>query len=100
MGLAVTSDGAPIVERGLVSMSEVAWEQARQRAAVIAPLAALGSVSHRAADAAGGQLGLSRRQVYVLVGRYRQGSGLVTDLARGGPMVAGGVFAWRSRSSR
>lgn len=48
---------------------------------MIAPLAAMGSVSHEAADAAGGQLGLSRRQVYVLVGRYRQGSGLVTDLA-------------------
>lgn len=25
---AVTPDGAPIVERGLLSMSEVAWEQA------------------------------------------------------------------------
>jgi hypothetical protein len=39
-------------------------------------------VSHQAADAAGEQLGLSRRQVYALVKQYR-GSGLVTDLVPG-----------------
>ncbi len=80
---AVTPDEAPIVERGLLSLSDKAWEQARARAAVIAPLAASGSVSHAAADDAGLELSLSRRQVYALVNRYRQGSGVVTDLATG-----------------
>ena len=77
------SDEAPVVERGVASMSDAAWEEARQRAAVIGPLAARPSISHVAADAAGEQLGLSRRQVYALVARWRQGSGLVTDLAVG-----------------
>ncbi|MGH3573443.1 MAG: Mu transposase C-terminal domain-containing protein [Pseudonocardiaceae bacterium] len=72
---------APVVDGGLLSISDEAWEQARCRAAVIGPLAAAGSVSHGAADAAGEQLGLSRRQVYVLVQRCRKGSGLVSDLA-------------------
>lgn len=36
---------------------------------------------HRAADAAAFALGLSRRQVYVLIRRAREGAGLVTDLA-------------------
>ena len=48
---------------------------------MIGPLAARPSVSHQAADAAAEQLGLSRRQIYVLVERCRRGSGLVTDLA-------------------
>jgi putative transposase len=40
-------------------------------------------VGHEAADAAAHALGLSRRQVYVLIRRARQGAGLVTDLAPG-----------------
>jgi len=72
-----------LVERGVVSLSDEAWEEARRRAAVIGPLAALGAVSHRAADEAAKQLGLSRRQIYALVKRWRDGSGLVTDLAVG-----------------
>lgn len=70
-----------LVEHGLVSMSEEAWREARRRATVIGPLTAAESVSHEAADRAGQELGLSRRQVYTLVQRYRQGSGLVSDLA-------------------
>jgi len=64
-------------------MSDEEWEEARQRAAVIGPLAARRFVSHAAADAASEQLGLSRRQIYALVARWRQGSGFVTDLAVG-----------------
>ncbi len=75
------SDETPIVEQGVVSMPDEAWGEARRRAAVIGPLAAGPSVSHQAADAAAGRLGLSRRQIYVLVERWRRGSGLVTDLA-------------------
>lgn len=73
----------------LLSWSDEAWEKARRRAAVIAPLAGMGSVSHEAADDAGRRLGLSRRQVYVPVNRYRQGSGVVTDMA-----------AWQSSGGR
>ncbi len=80
----MTSDEMPVlVERGLISLPETDWEEGRRRAAVIGPVAALESVSHEAADAAGQQLGLSRRQVYALVKLYRQGSGLVTDLVPG-----------------
>ena len=76
------ADEVPIVERGVLSMSAGAWEEARRRAGVIGPLAS-GPLSQRAADAAGEQLGLSRRQVFALVKRWRDGSGLVTDVAVG-----------------
>jgi putative transposase len=72
-----------ISELGLLTLSSEAWEQIRQQSQVIAPLAALHSISHQAADTAALQLGLSRRQIYVLVRRYRQGEGLLTDLIPG-----------------
>lgn len=72
-----------MAERGLLTLPDDAWEDARQRTEVIAPLAALSVVGHEAADAAAEQLGISRRQVYVLLQRYRQGEGLVSDLAPG-----------------
>jgi putative transposase len=74
---------SPFTERGLLTLSDKAWELARRRMQVIAPLAALDTVGHQAADDGSQQLGLSRRQVYVLVRRYRQGAGLLTDLAPG-----------------
>ena len=57
--------------------------RARRRAEIIGPLAQSETVGHEAADAAAQALGLSRRQVYVLIRRARLGSGLVTDLALG-----------------
>ena len=72
-----------IAEQGVLTLPDAAWEQARQRMDVVGPLAALDFVGHHAADDAAHSLGLSRRQVYVLIRRARQGSGLVTDLARG-----------------
>lgn len=77
------SDTSPIVERGVVTLSDEAWAQARHRTEIIGPLATLEVVGHEAADAAAQALGLSRRQVYVLIRRARQGTGLVTDLAPG-----------------
>ena len=74
---------ARITEHGVATLSDEAWEHARRRAEIIAPLAMLEVVGHQAADAAAQALGLSRRQVYVLIRRARQGSGLVTDLAPG-----------------
>lgn len=70
-------------ERGLLTLPDKAWERARLLVQVIGPLARLHSVGHQASDDAARQLGLSRRQVYKLVRRYRQSSGLLTDLAPG-----------------
>ena len=78
----MASDTSLIAEQGVATLPDAAWAQARQRAEIIGPLAALDVVGHEAADAAAHALSLSRRQVYVLIRRARQGSGLVTDLAR------------------
>lgn len=78
----MASDTSLIAEQGVATLPDAAWAQARQRAEIIGPLAALDVVGHEAADAPAHALGLSRRQVYVLIRRARQGAGLVTDLAR------------------
>lgn len=72
----------PIADHGVLSLPEEAWAQARMRSRIIAPLAAAQFIGHRAADEAARALVLSRRQIYALVHRYRQGAGLVTDMAR------------------
>ena len=79
----MATDTVPIAEHGVATLPEQAWERARRRAEIIGPLAQSETVGHEAADAAAQALGLSRRQVYVLIRRARQGSGLVTDLALG-----------------
>ena len=76
------SDTSLIAEQGVATLPNGTWAQARQRAEIIGPLVAVDVVGHEAADAAAHALGLSRRQVYFLIHRARQGSGLVTDLAR------------------
>ncbi len=70
-----------IPSTGHLTMSDAQWEHARLRADVIGKLAERGHVGLAAADEAAFALSVSRRQVYVLLERYRQGSGLVTDLA-------------------
>lgn len=66
---------------GQLTMSDAAWEQAKNRAAVIGALAQRRTPSAAAVDQAAMELGVSRHRIYVLLARYRQGSGLVTDLA-------------------
>lgn len=73
---------------GHLTMSDTAWEQARLRAEVIGKLAERDTVGLAAADEAAVDLGISRRRVYLLLKRYRQGSGLATDL--GGHRSDGG----------
>ena len=93
----MASDTSLIAEQGVATLPDAAWAQARQRAEIIGPLAALDVVGHEAADAAAHALGLSRRQVYVLIRRARQGAGLVTDLARsrsGGGKGKGRLPEW------
>jgi putative transposase len=76
-------DPLTIPERGVLTLSEQAWAEAHRRALVIAPLAARSVVDQHTADEAAAQLGLSRRQIYNLLHRFRHGDGLVTDLAPG-----------------
>lgn len=74
---------AVLSERGVLTASDHAWALARRRADVIARLAAEDVVGHPSADAAAAELGLSRRQVYTLVARWRAGGGVVSDLLPG-----------------
>jgi putative transposase len=76
-------ESPPIPQRGLLTLSDAAWAQAVLRSQTIAPLAALRAVGRAQADEAAAQLGLSRRRVYVLIQRYRQGLGVATDLTPG-----------------
>lgn len=70
-------------ERGLLTLSDRDWEKAKHRAEVIKPLAAMSPVGRSEADEAAAKLGISRRTVYELIRRCREGDGLVTDVAPG-----------------
>ncbi|MET4097442.1 DDE-type integrase/transposase/recombinase [Arthrobacter sp. UYCu712] len=76
-------ESTPISGHGLLTMPDAVWELARRRAEVIAPLAGLSIIGKQAVDAASRELGISRRHVYLLIKRYREGSGVVTDVAPG-----------------
>ncbi len=65
--------------RGVLTATDDEWAFAVRAAQVIGRLASLPAVSHDRADAAAGELGVSRRQVYVLLRRWRGGQGLVSD---------------------
>jgi putative transposase len=70
------------------SASETAWQLARQREAVIRPLAEDPCTRHADVDAAAGRLGLCRSYVYRLLARYRcrpQTSSLLSAQQRGRP---------------
>ncbi|MEU7835695.1 Mu transposase C-terminal domain-containing protein [Nonomuraea sp. NPDC049129] len=71
---------AQIIERGVLTAPDEAWDVAVRQAEVIGPLAASPRVGLAAADAAADELGISRRQVYVLLARWRAGEGVVSDL--------------------
>jgi hypothetical protein len=73
----------PVVERGVLTAPAQAWDVAVRQAGVIGRLAEKGTVGLEAADKAADELGVSRRQVYVLVGRWRAGEGVVSDLLPG-----------------
>jgi putative transposase len=73
-------ESTKITEPGVLALSQEDWDRARKRTSVIAPLAALQTVGYHAAGEAAQQLGISRRQVYSLIQRAREGSGLLTDL--------------------
>jgi len=72
-------------EHGVLTLSDSEWSQAKKRRDVIAPLAEVKIVGLVAAEEAAAMLGVSTRQVYRLVRRYKVGNGLVTDLASRSP---------------
>ncbi|TDW30099.1 Mu transposase C-terminal domain-containing protein [Cryobacterium psychrophilum] len=80
-------------ESGTLTMPAALWDRTMRVSAVIAPLAARAIVGRAAVDAAALSLGISRRQVYLLIKRHRTGSGLLTDLAPG--RSSHGKGTWR-----
>ncbi|PZM77181.1 MAG: transposase [Candidatus Melainabacteria bacterium] len=72
-------------EDGVLLLTDREWIWAKKRSEVIAPLAQEEVVGLTAAEEAAAMLGISSRQVYRLVKRYRMGQGLVTDMARSSP---------------
>ncbi|MGW9567013.1 DNA-binding domain-containing protein [Prescottella equi] len=79
----VTAEGTAVTESGVWAASDSDWSVARERFAVIAPLAAADVVGAVAASEAAARLGISRRHVYTLIDRCRRGSGVVSDLLPG-----------------
>jgi putative transposase len=77
------ADDPVVAERGVLTAVDEAWDLAVRRVGVIGPLAEQPRVGLAAADAAAARLGVLRRQVYVLVGRWRAGEGLTSDLLPG-----------------
>lgn len=67
-------------EHGVLTADETRWQVAVARAKVIGPLAESDRVSVAAADQAADQLGVTQRQVYALVRRWRAGEGVASDL--------------------
>lgn len=70
----------PVMERGVLTAPAQTWDAAARRAEVIKRLASEVTVGLDAADAAADELGVSRRQVYTLVKRWRAGEGVVSDV--------------------
>ncbi|MCC3769546.1 Mu transposase C-terminal domain-containing protein [Streptomyces sp. UNOC14_S4] len=73
----------PVAERGVLTAHDDVWDTAVRQAEVIGPLAEKARVGLADADEAAAMLGISRRQVYVLLARWRAGEGLVSDLLPG-----------------
>ncbi|MGW3319386.1 helix-turn-helix domain-containing protein [Streptomyces fungicidicus] len=69
----------PVAERGVLTAPHGLWDAAVRQAEVIRPLAEKDTVGLADADEAAAMLQISRRQVYVLVGRWRAGEGVVSD---------------------
>ncbi|MFE9882503.1 Mu transposase C-terminal domain-containing protein [Streptomyces sp. NPDC005784] len=72
-----------MAERGVLTAPTEIWGAAVRQAEVIGPLAAKDKVGLADADEAATTLRISRRQVYVLLGRWRAGEGVVSDLLSG-----------------
>ncbi len=76
----MVDESAGVVERGVLTASAEDWALAVRRAEVIGRLARESRIPGAVADEAAAELGIRRRQVYVLVKRWRAGSGVASDL--------------------
>jgi hypothetical protein len=83
-----------VPERGVLNAPAEKWDRATQRATVIRELAGQSAIGLDSADAAA-EFGVSRRHVYTLVRRWREGEGLVSDLLPG--TSSGGRVEGRAR---
>src|SRR6266446_536596 len=81
MTISPCSPGTMVPEHVLVTLSAQAWNEAKHRAHVIAPLAAQAVVPIAAAETAAEHLGVSTRFVYKLIRRYRTSGSLLSALA-------------------
>lgn len=68
-------------DSGILNLSESEWENARKRFEIIRSLSELPSATRQAAGDAAITLGVSRRQVYEFLKRFRNGNDLLTDFA-------------------
>lgn len=68
-------------DSGILNLSEMQWEKARKRFEIIKSLSELPSATRQAAGDAAITLGVSRRQVYEFLKRFRSGNDLLTDFA-------------------
>lgn len=93
---AIDEDRVP--ERGLLTVPNEVWAVAVRRAEVIGPLAEAGTAGEEAVEAAAERLSISRRQVYVLLRRWREGQGTVSDLIPGRSSGGRGGGGCRLRS--
>ncbi|WP_256988667.1 Mu transposase C-terminal domain-containing protein [Rhodococcus sp. 05-2255-1e] len=91
-------DKLDVIESGVLTASPKSWGQAESRFAVLAPLVETHPVGLSVVDDAAERLGLSRRQVYVLLDKLENGTGTVADLlvrrpsgGRGGTRVSDAV---------
>ncbi|MBY6537593.1 DDE-type integrase/transposase/recombinase [Rhodococcus sp. BP-349] len=73
-------DKLDVTESGVLTASPQRWGQAESRFAVLAPLLETHPVGLSVVDDAAERLGLSRRQVYVLLDKLENGTGTVADL--------------------
>ena len=68
----------------LTLIPEPVWQEAERRAMALRPLVALPACPRVQARAAAADLGVTERQVYRLLRRYREGGGALTALVSGG----------------
>ena len=78
------ADDPAVVERDVLTAAAERRDLAVRRAEVIGQLAGQSTVGLAVAEAAAAAgLGVSRRRMYVLIGRWRAGEGLASDLLPG-----------------
>jgi len=85
---------------GSAAAACAAWQVLTRQAAVISRLAALDSAGVTAVDEAAAQLRLSRRQIYVLLGRWCAGEGVVSCVLPGRSSGGRGAAGYLKRPPR